>query len=578
MISANRTELKRFPCARRFRFISPEVSFWFPTRFPRLFHLPRLPCPRRAILAAHGALLAVWLFAAPPLEAARHRPPHVGVVHPSPRFCLGQERSQRDLRILRMAFRLRPHKRGAAALPWFYKEFEGKEFSAGQQNDKRPDSKELDLDKLGLKKQGLKRLGLKRRSLLTMDVEGLWGNAGLILSGPAPIAAVEDPDGTDSDRADSNGADSYDADSNDVGALMAWRSLTIATVPGLAEAPLASPAQFLAPPEAAYPFWRSRLGGSALLPYYSAQWAGEPPFCLRWPKEVNFKLREGPGGYTLQNRHKGGPFRISAFLSLRPMLRALQRGRLDALLINGGEVAAVLEARLNLPQPIVGRQAGTQQIILKPRPALYEELGARGMAILSAAIPRGRLADAAGRSFVAATAFIHNPSAPPQAGNGSFLWNARTARRSWLQMDNPPLRLSMAVLRHPLLQRVAENLASQWKKTLGLIVELRPLSVEKFHLSGGADAADFALLAVDLDNGSLQDLWREALAGGPAGLSGKTAKGREAWLQKNLPYLPLIRNVHFLLAPSPAAYRRVAHLCPGCVTAPLSSYRRPARR
>jgi hypothetical protein len=197
------------------------------------------------------------------------------------------------------------------------------------------------------------------------------------------------------------------------------------------------------------------------------------------------------------------------------------------------------------------------------------------MRALSRAVPRGRLAGAAGADFLPSRAFFHSGSPSAPANENPLVWDTRRARRNWLKLQYAPQRLTLAVLAHPLLQRVAESLASQWEKTLGLELKITALPAEKFHLPGGADAADFTLIVVDQDDGSMQDLWRAALAGSSNPPTELTAA--EALLRKRLPYLPLIVNAHFLLAASPAAYRRAAHLCPDCGTSPLQSYRRRKR-
>ena len=66
------------------------------------------------------AMLLVGIALAPEIRASRQRPVRVGIVHPSPRFCVGGEHGQKDLWVLRLAFRLGPPRIGVAGLPWFY--------------------------------------------------------------------------------------------------------------------------------------------------------------------------------------------------------------------------------------------------------------------------------------------------------------------------------------------------------------------------------------------------------------------------------------------------------------------------
>ena len=84
-----------------------------------------------------------------------------------------------------------------------------------------------------------------------------------------------------------------------------------------------------------------------------------------------------------------------------------------------------------------------------------------------------------------------------------------------------------------------------------------------------------ALTVVDLDDGSLQDLWRDALEDQPA--SSAPLPGWEARLRETLPYLPLLHNEHFLLAGTARAYARAAAMCPACRALTLEAYRRGRR-
>lgn len=544
MIVHMRAGMNPAPCARSgIKYRAPQLSRLATPNRPRR----RRPVPWPA-LTLLGVILAETLAAAPPAYPARGKPPHVGVVHPSPRFCRGQEHSQRDLRLLRLAFRITLRISGAAALPWFYKTYQGR--GAGQNT-----------------------------ILLALDTMALWNT---------PLSALADynPEGLES-APGQTGPDP----------LQPWRSGTISRIPDLAESSLPSLAQFEAPSPSKRPFWFSRLGGSAVLPYYSAVTEAPADSCVRWPlgtiyeaaktaKTARTKQIDKPGkaraGYKLHYRGEAGGFRISAYASLKSMFRDLQWGRLQAVLLDGGELAAALESSLKLPQPLVGGSPGTQQLVLRPRPGLGDEMGPDAMRILSKAIARKRLARAAGPGYAPSQGFIpFAPNAPKTKRDDFLVWDARTARGDWLKLDNPPRKLSLAVLRHPVLKRVAQGLASQWKKSLSLEITVVLLSVEKFDQPGGADEADFNLLVVDLDNGSLQDLWRAALqvtTEAPVERSSQVSAetsmaGFATLLRRDLPYLPLIQNAHYLLASSPAAYRRAAHLCPGCVVAPLESHR-----
>ena len=74
-----------------------------------------------------------------------------------------------------------------------------------------------------------------------------------------------------------------------------------------------------------------------------------------------------------------------------------------------------------------------------------------------------------------------------------------------------------------------------------------------------------------------EEFRRVAISGVREELLDAQAEAAELPLRKHLPDLPLIETAQFLLATSPAAYRRTAHLCPGCEVNPLRSYRRRKR-
>jgi hypothetical protein len=82
---------------------------------------------------------------------------------------------------------------------------------------------------------------------------------------------------------------------------------------------------------------------------------------------------------------------------------------------------------------------------------------------------------------------------------------------------------------------------------------------------------DLYLTVVDLNDGSLQNLWAralppEALALGPNALLGKDAEKRlaawEAALLESLPYLPVLENLHWAVSQESAPIRAI---CPACI-------------
>ena len=501
-------------------------------------------------------LVAVSLCAAPALGLAappqvkevkagarRGRPLRLGIVHPSPRLCVGQERSQKDVRVLRLAFRLEAPPNSPLALPWFYRRVPGGEAGPG---------------------------------LLALDTRALWGLP--VYSLTAAHANFVAAGGTD--------------------LLLEWRDRVTALLPELVAAPLLSQAQFSLPLQTAGPFWASRLRGSGTVPYYSAGasgfadgasgyvseasgnasgTAGNSAPCVRWPLDIVHSPGEGAVRYRLQYRGEAGvPYRLTAYLTLKRMLRDVRSGRLDAALLEGQELAGALDARPVMAAAVLGRALGSQQVVLRLRPGLHEEIGTDAVRILSMATPRRRLAPMAGAGFSAAEAFLIPLIAPPAAREGGVLrWNALLARKNWLRKPRARTRFALAVLAHPILQRVARGLADQWKKTLGVELSVTSLPAEKFTRMDERSGFDMALTVADLDDGSLQDLWRDALADQPA--SPAPQPGREARLRETLPNLPLLHNAHFLLAGSARAYARASATCPTCRAITLEAYRRGQR-
>ena len=74
---------------------------------------------------------------------------------------------------------------------------------------------------------------------------------------------------------------------------------------------------------------------------------------------------------------------------------------------------------------------------------------------------------------------------------------------------------------------------------------------------------------VDLDDGSLQDLWESALARRSREENGTALTQPdklESWLRREMPYLPLLGETNYLLARSQSLYRRSLPFCPACRT------------
>ena len=61
--------------------------------------------------------------------------------------------------------------------------------------------------------------------------------------------------------------------------------------------------------------------------------------------------------YRLQYRGEGGaPYRLTAYLTLKRMLRDVRSGRLDAALLEGQELAGALDARPVMAAAVLGRR------------------------------------------------------------------------------------------------------------------------------------------------------------------------------------------------------------------------------
>ncbi|MEE8397269.1 MAG: hypothetical protein V3S29_14525 [bacterium] len=483
------------------------------------------------------ALPAAALSARRPKSRAEPRPLRLGLIHPRPRLCLGQEPAQKDLRILRIAFGLGPDLAGARGFPWYFTEGPGPGQSAG--------------------------LGL------AVDGEGLWP-----AQGDAPGAS-----GPGSDR------------------FLDWRATVLRNAalhgispPGASgstpsRSPGRAPAELaIQLPREAGPFFASRLWGSGLLPFRAKnEWRDGAAPCRDWPSWVEWPKGAGRGYVYRLLRRKNGrhpPLAIFAYKSAASLWRGFRAGRLDALLLEGGEWLAAVEKVAGRGRMAAATVGGSQQLTLRLSATVRTRLGGPGVLALSRAVDRRRLAGEAGPGFVPLRAFLHPLVRPPeQGGENPLLWNSLRAREVWMGEPLLPKRFTLAVLDHPLLVRVGRALAGQWRKTLNLSVAVRVLPVDRFvSASAGADGV---LEVADLDDGSLQDLWQKAIAGGsrpvlPPLSAGLLAEWETA-LQRELPYLPLLGNRHFVLARGPRAARTLARVCPGCSRLPPAELRPRAR-
>jgi hypothetical protein len=127
------------------------------------------------------------------------------------------------------------------------------------------------------------------------------------------------------------------------------------------------------------------------------------------------------------------------------------------------------------------------------------------------------------------------------------------------------------VLSHPLLEGVARRLSGQWQTTLGLAAVPELVDADRLLQSWNSGQFDLLLDVVDLDDGSLQDLWSGALGGRLSGGSEPPSAAQltdwEGSLRRELPYLPLLANLHHVLAPGEGGAEKLRQVCPGCAPA-----------
>lgn len=478
--------------------------------------------PVRLLLAVFCVLLPLSAGVAAPSGKIAARPPRLGILHPYPRLCAQQEREQRDLRVLRLAYGIAYGGERWRRPPWFYVTEPGYEHPAGARS-------------------------------IRLDTTALW-------QWPRQEQPVDD--------AKSAGPEVPDP-------LEDWREKLLAQVPGLALVSGGGRAEFTLGPPGGHPFLLVRLRGSGLLPHYAFTRMGESR-CQSWPTGTVFELQSGAMRYRLRRETGVAPhFNLTAFRHMAALRSAFARGKLDAILLEGEDLRGMLPPKNSARRLLLARMDGTQQLVLRIAKSFRDSLGGEGIAILSRAIARRKLAAQAGPGFAPSVVYLQPLlGAPLQDRRGPLLWDARLARRAWLKRRRGTGVLRLAVLDHPLLASLAHAVANQWKKTLGLSVVVRPFPAERFLVAENGPAWDLLLTAVDLDDGSLQDLWRPTLAVPAATETASAAENAPpastqltAWetrLQRELPYLPLVRNTHFLLARSQLVLRRAKAICPAC--------------
>jgi hypothetical protein len=206
--------------------------------------------------------------------------------------------------------------------------------------------------------------------------------------------------------------------------------------------------------------------------------------------------------------------------------------------------------------------------VLRLRPELAARLGRAGRLALSLALPRRQLAqvDGPGR-FAEGVTFLGPVDAPDAPADEALGWDTLRARRLWLDAKLELPELHMAVLDHPVLDRLASRMQAQWKKTLNLDVRVQTLSVDEFYRAIETGQTELSLDVMDLDDGSLQQLWLDTLQSLRAPLTEAHARW-EAALAADLPYLPILVNIHPVLLRPGAPPELLPRVCPGCVPSP----------
>jgi hypothetical protein len=342
--------------------------------------------------------------------------------------------------------------------------------------------------------------------------------------------------------------------------LRPWRSGVLTHLEGFAPVPWQSGAVLrVSEPD---PFLPSRLSGMEWLPDFLLP--GEDPgaHCRRWPVSVAYRPGTGRETYTLTKAAGAGTpgWTLTGFRQFPVLWAELAAGHLDAALVEGGDIPEETPGGLRwyaVP--------GAQQIILRVRTAAAEVLDPQARVVLSQAVNREELAQTAPKgSFRAPRAFLE-PVLPPERVHESvlFQFDPLAARQKWLALRLPERRLRLVSLAHPFLEPLALRLAGQWQKSLELAVVPESVDSDRLWRVWQSEEFDLMLDVVDLDDGSLNDLWRDALEDHFTGKDANPA-GWERVLQDTMPYFPILSNVHWLVT-RPGQDALAAQVCPGCV-------------
>lgn len=457
-------------------------------------------------LVSHPALARRTPRPLPPLK--------IGVFHPNPRFCMDQEPSQKDVRILRLAFGLKPFQGFGFSLPHFFKR------------------------------------GEKTEGSFSAEV-GLVFNPRQVWDRPEPSRA------------------SWDLalpEENQPYGLRPWMKLIRKKIPALVPH---ETKEGVFSWEATPGLSASELGGTELLPF-RLDAEGKKP-CRSWPKGVD--LKKGGGGKTyILSRIKKEPkdFILYAYRSHRALRQAFLNGAVDGMWLEAADVVRLGKSLRALPEDwFWGWAPGGQMIVLEVADETQKRLGLKGQKALSLAINRKNLAPG---GFTPATGFLY-----PLLSQGNVIWNSMAARQNWAgtKLSNMPLR--MASLDHPQLARLARGLVAQWAKTLNLEVRLSLFPFQRFSRAVNSEKYDLVLGVKDLNTGSLQSLWEKSLGEEwPEGL--EVLKAHQIRMEQFMPFIPLLSNRYFSVTKGEKGKKQMNRLCPECLPLKKIPWGKPLRK
>jgi hypothetical protein len=244
-------------------------------------------------------------------------------------------------------------------------------------------------------------------------------------------------------------------------------------------------------------------------------------------------------------------------------------GRLDALLLEGPDLGPKVSRYRASQLGAWAVSRGGQQIVLRLHPKLKERVGSDGRLALSLALGRKKLGGLEGPGwFGGSTSFLApimtNVENDESGRESPLRYDTLRARRLWLSREREiPAELRLSVLQHPWLERLARAVGEHWRRTLNLKIRVEALPPDLFYRMGTASEPELRMEVVDLDDGSLQDLWQESLGEVRAGFTNSPSQW-EALLRENLPYLPLVANLHYVLLKKKAKRDLLPGICPDC--------------